>query len=63
MIKGCKICGIKDSETLKFIINHPHPPKFIGFICNYQKSSRYVAIDDLKKLLNVKKKILNLLLF
>ena len=55
MIRGCKICGIKDSETLKFILNHPYPPKFIGFICNYQKSSRYVAIDDLKKLLNVKK--------
>ena len=55
MIRGCKICGIKDSETLKFILNHPYPPKFIGFICNYQKSSRYVAIDHLKKLLNVKK--------
>ena len=55
MIRGCKICGVKDSETLKFILNHPCPPKFIGFICNYQKSSRYVAIDDLKKLLNVKK--------
>ena len=55
MIRGCKICGVKDSETLKFILNHPYPPKFIGFICNYQKSSRYIAIDDLKKLLNVKK--------
>ena len=55
MIKGCKICGIKDSDTLNFIINHPHPPKFIGFICNYPKSSRYVALEDLKKLLNVKK--------
>ena len=56
MIKGGKICGIKDSETLNFIINHPHPPKFIGFICNYPKSSRYVEFNDLKKLLNVKKK-------
>ena len=55
MIKGCKICGIKDSETLNFILNHPHPPKFIGFICNYQKSPRYVELNDLKKLLNVKK--------
>ena len=55
MIKGCKICGIKDSNTLKYIINHPYPPKFIGFICNYPKSSRYVSIEDLKKLLNVKK--------
>jgi len=56
MIKGCKICGIKDSNTLNFIINHPYPPKFIGFICNYPKSSRYVEFNDLKKLLNVKKK-------
>ena len=55
MIKGCKICGIKDSDTLKFIINHPHPPKFIGFICNYPKSSRYVELKDLKNLLNVQK--------
>ena len=55
MIKGCKICGIKDTNTLNFIINHPYPPKFIGFICNYPKSSRYVALDVLKKLLNIKK--------
>ena len=55
MIKGCKICGIKDSDTLNYVINHSHPPKFIGFICNYPKSSRYVAINDLKKLVNVKK--------
>ena len=55
MIKGCKICGIKDPQTLNFIINHPYPPKFIGFICNYPKSSRYVAMNDLRKLLDVKK--------
>ena len=55
MIRGCKICGIKDPETLNFIINHPYPPKFIGFICNYKKSSRYVEINSLKKLLNVNK--------
>ena len=52
MIKGCKICGIKDSDTLNFIINHPSPPTFIGFICNYPKSSRYVKLEDLKKLLS-----------
>ena len=55
MIKGCKICGIKDPDTLNFVLNHPYPPKFIGFICNYPKSSRYVEINDLKKLLNVQK--------
>ena len=56
MIKGCKICGIKDSDTLNFIINHPHPPKFIGFICNYPKSPRHVKSNNLKKLLKVNKK-------
>jgi len=55
MIKGCKICGIKDSDTLNYIINHPYPPKFIGFICNYPKSSRYVELKSLNKLLSVKK--------
>ena len=55
MIKDCKICGVKDSDTLNFIINHPYPPKFIGFICNYPQSSRYVELNSLKKLLNVKK--------
>ena len=55
MIKGCKICGVKDSNTLNFILNHQHPPKFIGFICNYPKSSRYIPIKDLKKLVNIKK--------
>ncbi len=55
MIKGCKICGIKDSDTLNFIINHSHPPQFIGFICNFPRSSRYVELNNLKKLLNVKK--------
>ena len=55
MIKGCKICGVKDSDTLNYIINHTHPPKFIGFICNYPKSSRYVELKSLNKLLNVKK--------
>ena len=55
MIEDCKICGISDPDILNFIINHPLPPKFIGFICNYPKSSRYVETNDLKKLLNVKK--------
>ncbi len=55
MIRGCKICGVRDSHTLNFIINHPYPPKFIGFICNYPKSSRYIKPNDLNKLLNIKK--------
>jgi len=50
MISGVKICGISDLETLKFIINHPKPPQFIGFISNYKKSKRYVDLDTLRRL-------------
>jgi len=56
MIKGCKICGISDPNTLNFLINHSHPPTFIGFICNYPKSSRYVEYENLKKLLRINPK-------
>ena len=56
MIKGSKICGISDLDTLNFIINHPYPPQFIGFICNYKKSSRYVDVEKLNKLLAIDKK-------
>ena len=55
MIKGSKICGISDLNTLNFIINHPYPPQFIGFICNYKKSSRYVEIEELNELLKLDK--------
>ena len=55
-MKGCKICGISDLETLNFIINHQYPPQFIGFICNYKKSSRYVEIEKLNELLALDKK-------
>ena len=56
MIKGSKICGISDLDTLNFIINHPYPPQFIGFICNYKKSSRYVEVEQLNELLKLDKK-------
>ena len=56
MIKGLKICGISDPETLNYILNHPYPPKFIGFITNYKKSKRYVKYENLKNLVNVNKK-------
>ena len=56
MIKGSKICGISDINTLSFIINHPYPPQFIGFICNYKKSSRYVEVEKLNNLLRLNKK-------
>ena len=59
MIKGLKICGISDPETLNYILNHPYPPKFIGFIANYENSKRYVAYENLKNLVNVNRKQTN----
>ena len=56
MIKGSKICGVSDLDILDFIINHPYPPQFIGFICNYKKSSRYVEVEKLNELLALDKK-------
>ena len=59
MIKGLKICGISDPETLNYILNHPYPPQFIGFITNYEKSKRFVKFEKLKNLINVNKKKTN----
>ena len=56
MIKGSKICGISDPKTLTYIVDHPYPPQFVGFIVNWRASSRYVEINQLKDLLNVDKK-------
>ena len=56
MIKGLKICGISEAKTLNYILNHPYPPKFIGFIANYEKSKRFVEYNKLKDLINVDKK-------
>ena len=56
MIEGLKICGISDPKTLNYILNHPNPPKFIGFITNYTKSKRFVKYEVLKDLINVDKK-------
>ena len=55
-MNDCKICGISDLDTLSFIINHKYPPKFIGFICNYKKSPRYVEVEKLNELLLLDKK-------
>ena len=56
MIQNCKICGVKDPQTLSYIINHKYPPKMIGFICNWPKSKRFVKNEDLNQLLNIDKK-------
>ena len=59
MIKGLKICGVSDPKTLDFILNHPHPPKFVGFITNYEKSKRFIEYEKLKRLINVERKQVN----
>jgi len=51
-----KICGISDSETLKYLTKHPNPPQYIGFIVNYPKSRRFVKHNQLKELLKINKK-------
>ena len=59
MIKGLKICGVSDPETLNYILNHIHKPIMIGFITNYKKSKRFVEYEKLKDLINVDKKQVN----
>ena len=54
-----KICGIKDNRTLNYILNHNYPPKFVGFICNYKKSKRFVEFNNLENLINTNKKNTN----
>ena len=53
MIKGLKI-WVSDPNTLDFILNHPHPPKFIGFITNYE-NRRFIKYDKLQRLINIDK--------
>ncbi len=56
MILKSKICGVSDSKILKYIVNHDHPPQFIGFITNYPKSKRYVDAKKIKELIKIDKK-------
>ncbi len=56
MILKSKICGVSDSKTLKYIVNHNYPPQFVGFIVNYPKSKRYVDKKKLEELLKIDKK-------
>ena len=51
-----KICGVSDTKILNFIVNHYHPPQFVGFIVNYPKSKRYVDVQKLKELMKIEKK-------
>ena len=59
MIKSLKICGVSDPKTLSYILNHPNPPGFVGFITNYKKSKRFVEYKILKELIKVDKKNVN----
>ena len=56
MILKSKICGISDTKTLNFLVDHPYPPEFIGFIVNYPQSKRFVNEKKIKELLKIKKK-------
>ena len=56
MIKGLKICGVSDPETLNYILNHNYKPTMLGFITNYEKSKRFVEFEKLKNLIQVDKK-------
>ena len=56
MIKGLKICGVSDPETLSYILNHNQRPTMIGFITNYEKSKRFIEYEKLKNLVNIDKK-------
>ena len=51
-----KICGVKDKKTLKYIVSHSCAPKFIGFICNYKKSKRFLQFNKLQNLLTINKR-------
>ena len=55
MILKSKICGVSDSKTLNFIVNHNYPPQFIGLLLII-KIKRYVDNNKLKKLLKIDKK-------
>ena len=59
MIKGLKICGISDPKTLNYILNHRHKPSMIGFITNYEKSTRFIEYDKLQRLISIDKKNVN----
>ena len=54
-----KICGISDIVTLKYILSHNHPPKFVGMIMNYQKSPRFINIEKAKELTNINSNYVN----
>ncbi len=51
-----KICGVSDTKTLKYIVEHNYSPEFVGFIVNYPKSKRYVDKKKLIELFKVDKK-------
>ena len=51
-----KICGIKDSKTLKYLTNHNHSPSYIGFIINYPKSRRFIEFKNIENLIKIKRK-------
>ena len=56
MILKSKICGVSDSKTLSYIVNHKFPPQFVGFIINFPKSKRFISIKKVNELLKTNKR-------
>ena len=51
MIKGIKICGVSNLDTLKFIIEHPFPPHFVGFITSLLPYKSLNSFNNFRHLL------------
>ena len=49
-----KLCGVKDTGTLKYIILHKYPPRLVGMILNYKSSPRLISIQQAKQLTDIK---------
>ena len=45
-----KICGVKNINTLNYLLKHKYPPKYIGFICNYPKEKKKLIKNRKKKI-------------
>ena len=56
MILKSKICGVSDSKTLSYIVNHKFPPQFVGFIINFPKSKRFISIKKVNEFLKTNKR-------
>ena len=56
-----KICGLSNLEQVEACIKYN--ADFCGFILNYPKSHRFISYEKAIELTNIKKKILNMLVY